>query len=165
MRATTIGALAALLTWGAASPTVWADEEKPAHSITVKVSDKTTWTYTRAQLLDMATETLPNRTGTRNNPAIPLSKILFKDTGLSADQVQMVFLIGIKKIVVLRGNDLAYLDRLVLKSGLDKAGQPHPWALAPKDDEAYRAVAAHMGSPRKKEIYRIDILPKIQTGG
>ena len=161
VRTTILGALAGLLAWGFASPGVTAQQQAP--TITVRVSGAA-WTYTHEQLLAMATDTLPNRTATRKNPAIPLSTILFKDTGLSPGKIQIVFLIA-SKITVLRGNDLAYLDRLVLKNGPDKGGRPHHWALAPKDEEAYKVVASHMGAPRKKGIYRIDILPKVETGG
>lgn len=162
--AVVISVLTGFVTWGPATPGAWAQEKSPDLSITVRVSDQA-WTYSREQLMEMATETLPNRTGSRKNPAILLSRVLFKDTGLSADQIQMVFVITTSKIAVFRGSDLAYLDRLVLKTGPDKRGQPHHWALAPLDAETYRAIAAHMGSPRKKQVYRIDILPKIQSGG
>jgi len=110
----------------------------------------------------MATETIPNMKRTRKKPAVPLDTLLSKTTGLTPDKVERVFLIG-KKSTILRGNDLAYLNRLVLASGLDKDGKPHMWALAPKDEETYRAVSAHMGSRRKGGIYRIDI--HLKAGG
>lgn len=127
-------------------------------TITVRISG-TAWTYTHDQLLPMATATLSNRRGNRQNPAIPLDRILFKDTGVKPENVLQVFLIG-AKVSVLRGDDLAYLGRLALKTGPDKQGKRHPWSLAPLDDEAFKAVAKHMGSHRRKEIYRINLVLK-----
>jgi hypothetical protein len=155
--------LALALGWGGAAPGAGAQAKVPPSagpdpSITVRISGNA-WTYSHDQLLAMARASIPNRRGNRQNPAIPLDVILFKDTGLAIDQVQAVFLIG-AKVSVLRGGDLAYLSRLALKTGPDKQGRRHPWSLAPLDDEAFRAVAPHMGSHRRKEIYRINIVLK-----
>jgi hypothetical protein len=138
-----------------------ADEAKPRESdgsITLR-SGSSVWTYKRDQLVAMATETIPNQRGNRKKPSISLEKILFKDTKLTPDKVEMIFFIG-NKITVLRGNDIAYLSALVLAAGPDKEGKPHHWALAAKDKEAYRALAPHMGAIRKPGIYRIDIVRK-----
>jgi len=153
VRTKILALLVVVLTWSFSSPVVWAQQMEPV--ITVRYG-KTAKTYTREQLLAMATEMLPNLKGTRKKPAIPLETILFKDAGITRDRVERVFLIG-KKSTILRGNDLAYLNRLVLATGPDKDGTPHMWALAPKDEETYKAVRAHMGSRRKGGIYRIDI--------
>jgi len=153
VRTKILALLVVVLTWSFSSPVVWAQQREPV--ITVRYG-KTAKTYTREQLLAMATEMLPNLKGTRKKPAIPLETILFKDTGITRDRVERVFLIG-KKSTILRGNDLAYLNRLVLATGPDKDGKPHMWALAPKDEETYKAVRAHIGSRRKGGIYRIDI--------
>ena len=153
VRTKILALLVVVLTWSFSSPVVWAQQREPV--ITVRYG-KTAKTYTHDQLLAMATEMLPNLKGTRKKPAIPLETILFKDTGITRDRVERVFLIG-KKSTILRGNDLAYLNRLVLATGPDKDGKPHMWALAPKDEETYKAVRAHIGSRRKGGIYRIDI--------
>jgi hypothetical protein len=129
-----------------------------AGSITLR-SGSSAWTYQLDQLVAMATESIPNQRGNRGKPSISLEKLLLKDTRLTPDKVAMVFFIG-NKITVLRGNDIAYLSRLVLANGPDKDGKPHHWALAPKDQEAYRALAPHMGATRKPGIYRIDIVRK-----
>jgi len=153
VRTTILALLVVVLTWSFSSPVVWAQQREPV--ITVRYG-KAARTYTREQLLALATETLPNMKGTRKKPAIPFETILFKDTRITRDKVERVILIG-KKTTILRGNDLAYLNRLVLVTGADKDGKPHMWALAPKDEETYKAVSAHMGSRRKGGIYRIDI--------
>ena len=153
VRTMILAMLVVVLMWGFSSPMGWAQQKDPV--LTVRIG-KVSRTYTREQLLALATETLPNMKGTRKKPAIPLETILFKDTGIPRDKVERVILIG-KKTTILRGNDLAYLNRLVLATGSDKDGKPHMWALAPKDEETYKAVSAHMGSRRKGGIYRIDI--------
>lgn len=117
------------------------------------------WTYTEEQLRLMATDYLPNQKGTRRKPAIPLEVLLFRDTRVSPDRVFMVFVIG-EKITVLRGDDLRYLDRLVVATGEPKGNVPHKWSLAAEDEDTYRKLSAHMGSRRKGGIYRIDIVLK-----
>jgi len=151
--------LVGVLVWGLAAA---AGSAQPGAPILTVRYGKVARTYTRDQLLAMATEAIPNLKGTRKKPAIPLEALLFKETGIPRDKVERVFLIG-KKTTILRGRSLAYLDRLVLATGPDKDGRPHMWALAPKDEETYRAVAAHMGSRRKGGIYRIDI--HLKAGG
>jgi hypothetical protein len=153
VRIKNLAMLVVVLTWSFSSPAVWAQQVKPV--LTVRYG-KVARTYTHDQLLALATGTLPNMKGTRKKPAIPFETILFKDTGITRDKVERVFLIG-KKSTILRGNDLAYLNRLVLATGPDKDGKPHMWALAPTDEETYKVVRAHMGSRRKGGIYRIDI--------
>ena len=163
-RATVLTALACALAAGTGPS--WGQAQPKAAEITVRIG-KEAWTYTREQLLAMATLTLPNQKGTRENPAIPLGDLLFKDTGLSPDTIHMVFLIGNivgSKILILRGTDLSHLDKLVLITGPNKGDRRHLWALAPKDEESYRTIAPFMGSPRKRGIYRIDIVPKTAAG-
>jgi len=155
--------LVAVLSWGFPSPGLWAhsDEDSAVQkdsTITVRVGNAAR-RYTREQLLAMATETIPNLKGTRKKPAIPLVTILFKDTGAKPEDVEMVFVIG-ERTTILRGNDLAYLNKLVLATGPDKGGKPHTWSLASKDEEAYKAIHPHMGSRRKGDIYRIDVVLK-----
>lgn len=126
--------------------------------LTLRVG-KASWTYTEEQLRAMATDTLPNLKGTKKKPAIPLEVLLFRDTKVAPDRVEMVFLIG-DKITVLRDSDLKYFDKLVLATGEPKGGKLHKWSLAPEDEATYKAVSAHMGSRRKGGIYRIDIVLK-----
>ncbi|MBI4562435.1 MAG: hypothetical protein HY724_10365 [Candidatus Rokubacteria bacterium] len=158
LRATIPALLVSLLAWGLATP----EAQQQAPQITVRVGNAA-WTYTHEQLLAMANDTLPNLKGTRQKPAIPLETILFRDTGLSPEKVQMVVIIG-SKTTVLRGNELKYLDKLVLATGPDKGGRPHPWAMAAEDEQTYKLLAPHMGSRRKHGIYRIDIVPKGEAG-
>jgi hypothetical protein len=115
------------------------------------------WTYTHAQLVAMAKDKIPNMKGTRQKPFIPLQTILLKDTNLKRDQIGMIFVIG-EKITILRGNDLNYLDKLILATGPDKGGKPHPWALTTEDEVTHKALMPHMGWRRKVAIYRIDIV-------
>jgi len=140
------------------SPRVLAEEKEP--SIMVRTGSSTAWTYTHRQLLDMATDTLTNMKGSRQKKAIPLTLILSKDTKIAPERIAMVVFSG-EKVTVLRGKDVAYLSKFVLVTGPEKAGMPHAWTLAPRDEETYKAISASMlGSRRKKGIYRIDIVCK-----
>ena len=155
---TSIGVLALTGNLLFLSPQVLAEEKEP--SIMVRTGSSTAWTYTHRQLLAMATDALTNMKGSRKKPAIPLASILSKDTKIAPEKIAMVFVIG-EKITVLRGKDLSYLSKLVLATGPDKAGKPHEWTLAPRDEETYKAMSAStMGSMRKKGVYRIDIVLK-----
>lgn len=133
-----------------------AQQKEP--TITVRLG-KSVSTYTGEQLRAMATDTLPNLKGTRKKPAIPLETLLLKNTGVKPDKIHMVFILG-DKITILRGSTLAYLGKMVIATGPEKGGKPHKWSLAPKDEETYKAVYAQMGSRRKGNIYRIDIVLK-----
>ena len=165
VRSTALTVLAFLVA-SAASP-CWAQAQQKDPEMTVRIG-KAAWTYTREQLLAMATMTLLNRKGNGEKPAVLLSTVLFKDTGLSPEKLHMVFLMSNivgSKIIILRGNDLAHVDRLVLTSGPDKGDRRHHWALVPKDEASYKAVAPLFGSERKRGIYRIDIVPKADAKG
>jgi hypothetical protein len=151
-----IAILACFSAWAVVSAAVEAQQKAP--SITVRIG-KAAWTYTNEQLRAMATDKVANLKGNRQKPAIPLETVLFKDTKLTAEKVQMIFVMG-SKITVLRGDDLKHLTRLVLASGADKGDQPHQWAMMPRDEESYKLLAPHMGSRRKSKVYRIDIVPK-----
>ena len=154
---TSIGVLALSVNLLFLSPRVQAAEKEP--SIIVRTGSSTAWTYTHRQLLAMATDALTNMKGSRKKQAIPLVSILSKDTKIAPEKIAMVVVIG-EKITVLRGKDLSYLSKLVLATGPDKAAMPHEWALAPRDEETYKAISASMGSRRKKGVYRIDIVLK-----
>jgi len=165
VRSTALAVLAFLV--ASASSPFWVHAQQKDPEMTVRIG-KVAWTYTREQLLAMATMTLLNRKGNREKPAVLLPTVLFKDTGLSPEKLHMVFLMSNivgSKIIILRGNDLAYVDRLVLASGPDKGDKRHQWALVPKDEASYRAVAPLFGSERKRGIYRIDIVPKADAKG
>jgi hypothetical protein len=151
-----VGGVAAFLVIGGVPRRGAAQPKEPR--LTLRVG-KAAWTYTEEQLRAMATDTLPNLKATKKKPAIPLEVLLFRDTKVAPDRVEMVFLIG-DKITVLRGGDLKYLDKLVLATGEPKGGKLHKWSLAPEDEATYKAVSPHMGSRRKGGIYRIDIVLK-----
>jgi len=137
-----------------------AENASEQHQITVRVRGEH-WTYSHEQLLELADTTLANSRGTRDKPAISFEKLLFKDTGLTADQVKRVLILRRDGMpVVLQAKDLAYLDKLVLTSGADKSEQGHPWAPAPEDDATHDALLREVGSRRKHLVLRIDITPK-----
>ena len=145
---------------------VWAKEASkkaaPAKDpqIEVRVA-KEVWTYTHKQLLEMATTTIPNLRGTRKKPAIPLSSVLYKDTGLSPEQVESVTVITDHGMpTVLQGKDLVFLDKLVLTSGTDKGKFGHPWSMAPINEKIYKKLHKTMGSRRRHGVIRIDIVRK-----
>lgn len=151
-----VGMAALALVWCASGGI--ANAQQKEQSITVRVG-KSARTYTQQQLVAMATDTIVNLKGNRKKPAIPFGTVLFKDAKLSPKEIEMIFVIG-DKITILRGDDLKYLDKMVLASGPDKGEKPHKWSLAARDEETYKAVSAHMGSRRKGNIYRIDIVLK-----
>lgn len=127
-------------------------------TVTVRAG-KAAWVYSDARLLAIATERLPNLKGTRMKPAIGLDRLLARETGLDPGQMAMVVVIG-EIVTLLRGPDLAHLDKLVLATGPDKGGRRHDWALAARDEKAYMALSPSIGSGRKHGIYRIDIILK-----
>ena len=152
--------LVALFTLGTISFQVHAGQDAP--QITVKTGKKHNWTYTHEQLLAMATEEISNQKRTRMKPAIPLEALLFKDTGMSLEMVREVFIMtGHGMITIVRGDDLAFLDKLVLVSGPDKNGKPHIWSLAPDNEAMYRTISHFLGANRKHGVVRIDITEKV----
>lgn len=143
-------------------PWSWADAHemhKQEENTIVVRTGSAFWTYTHEQFLAMAPDAISNMKGTRKKPAIPLQTLLLKDTKLSPKQIGMIFVIG-EKITILRGNDLNYLGKLVLATGPEKQGKPHPWSLTTDDEETHKALMPHMGARRKQGIYRIDIVRK-----
>ena len=162
VRTITIAALALLLSLGGTP--LWAQGEEKDPQITLRVG-KNVWTYTHDELLAMATTKIPNQKRTRQKPAIPLETLLFKDTGLKLTEVEIVYVIPREgMITILRGKDLAYIDKLVLATGLDKGKKKHPWAMAAEDEKTYKKLAPTMGSSRKHDINRIDIVLKPGAG-
>jgi len=136
-----------------------AQKRETDNSILLRIGSAS-WTYSHKQLVAMATDAISNMKETRKKAAVPLTAILFKDTKMVPERVHMVFVIGDSLTTVLRGNDLAYLNKLVLATGPDKGGKPHQWALTTQDEEAYKALRPHMGARRKHGVYRIDIVLK-----
>lgn len=136
-------------------------EEEPTLTVRYRSS---AWTYSHEELLALATERIGNMRGTGDKPAIPFEVLVLEKTGIPLDEIDMVVTLrGSSQPVILRGNELAMIYKLVLASGEDKpTGEPHEWALATEDEETYQALARTFGSRRKHHVYRIDITPKLE---
>lgn len=119
------------------------------------------WTFSHEQLMAMTEpDALPNMRGTRTKPALALDRLIREKAGLEPEQLQRVIVLRVDGLpVIIRGETLQYLDRLVLTSGPDKHGEPHPWSLAPADEATHEALIREVGARRKHLVNRIDIVP------
>lgn len=119
------------------------------------------WFFTHERLMELSEPTFMNLRGTHKKPAIDFTELLFGQTGVDRDDVELILIFRHSgSPVILRGQALQHLDGLVVTGGDDKlSGEPHVWALAPRDDAAYEALKKELGSLRKRDMYRIDIHP------
>ena len=123
------------------------------------------WFYSQEGLMDLSEPAFMNLRGTHKKPVVEFTDLIFGQTGVNPDDVEMILVFRHSgSPVILRGAALEQLGNLVVTGGEEKvSGEPHVWALAPKDDAAYNALKKELGSLRKREMYRVDIHPKVRT--
>ncbi|MFQ5417674.1 MAG: hypothetical protein ACE5FL_11565 [Myxococcota bacterium] len=87
-------------------------------------------------------------------PVVPVSFVVYEESGLPRASVASVKLISHKGELEFAGENLALVDELLLKLDIARSGT---WALVSRSRDAERRLAALLGTTRFKKVIRIEV--------